>query len=58
MKIFIFLLGMAAMLNLASCASGPTTSTTTTTHETTVTQPTTTQQTTALRPGSGAPTIR
>ena len=52
MKIFIFLLGVAGMLGLASCASEPATTTTTTTHETTtVAEPTATQQTTTTYRG-------
>jgi len=53
MKTFIFLLGVAGLLGLASCASEPATTTTTTTHETTtVAQPTATQQTTTTYRGS------
>jgi hypothetical protein len=53
MKTFIFLLGVAVTLGLASCASEPATTTTTTTHETTtVAQPTATQQTTTTYRGS------
>jgi uncharacterized lipoprotein YajG len=53
MKIFIFLLGVAATLGLASCASEPATTTTTQTRETTVAQPAATQQTTVTHTSRG-----
>ena len=56
MKTFIFVLVMAAMLSLVSCASESTTARPTTTREATLTQPTTTQQTTVS--GGGAAKIR